>query len=644
MATETKRKLHWADFRADFEFSHLYWLIFLTPFIVNPFGAMPFSISKHAWMVSVIGLFLAIIAVSLFYKKTNSSTLIFNKFVFVVIALWLISFSISTIFSISPLESFRGSYERMQGLISIIYYAIHFLICLQLFQTQTRQTGLFKFIMATGAVLSLHAILQKIGLDTLSIGNIDEVSGRSYATIGQPNLLGQYLLFPIIASAIFAYNSTVKKSKLIYRLIFLLTFAGLLTTYNRASLLALGITSALLILYKTKLSKAQIAAASLLLLSISGLAIVFFGAQSRSFQSREILWQTSAPLIQEKPLFGHGPETYYQTAQTVITKDLYKFETLYKIPDRLHNETIQIIHDQGIFGVTIYLCTLFFLIWCFLNRRAVTQQSQIALFFLIATAITNQFGFPETIHYLIILMAWAVLLTETLKFETLKLKISLPAKIFFAIVLLLFSAISFYRSVTIVIADIEFEKGISAYFQSYEKAGEHFKKANSLNPNYRYIPYNTIHFLSADEYLGSSPENQKALEQYLGRTCELNNYSYHCNMAEAKYLNALGKYSEVQSSYQSASKKAPNFPTIYQEWGDSAYERGDYKTAITQFEILKDLAPQFWKAEMQKTNPEEHRIFKKTHPLFFLSMQKLADSYERTGQFDKSNELNYNLL
>lgn len=616
---------------------NFYLLIFLTPFIVNPHGTMPFSIPKHAWAVGVIALFSAITTIRLI--KTKKITFAYNKSVLAVIGLWLLSITLSTIFSVSPLESFWGSYERMQGAISIFYYAIHFVICLQLLRTPESQNTLFKLILTIGSVLSIHAILQQFGIDPMQIGKIEEVSGRSHATIGQPNLLGQYLLLPIIASAIFSQSTKTKTWKLIFRIIFLLTFAGLITTMNRASILALAITAGLYILYNLKIQKRALILASFLLVSLAIASTFTLAQQSRSFQSRQILWNTAMPLIKEKPLLGYGLETYYQTAQKVISKDLFQFETLYKIPDRIHNETLQIFLDQGIFGGSLYIITILFIIWCFINRKAKSIPSKIALFFLIASAITNQFSFPETIHYLVILVSWAVLLNETFKSKTFKLNLSAPLIITATIALIIFSGYSIHRSATITLADTEFTKGISAYFQSYDDARTHFQNALSLNPNYRYLPYNTLHLLSTKEYLRGAPKNKQQLQQYLERTCELNNNSYHCNIAEAKFYSALGNTEKSEQSYKQASEKAPNFPTIYQDWGESAYKQGAFETAITQLETLKDLAPDYWQSSAQTTRPNEHRIFKKTHSLFYSAMFSLMDSYQRIGQTKKAEEL-----
>ena len=73
-----------------------------------------------------------------------------------------------------------------------------------------------------GAVIAVHAILQKFHLDPLQLGNIDEASGRSYGTLGQPNFLGQWLIFPffIAIRQLFAFKLRRKKRLwvLMYRL------------------------------------------------------------------------------------------------------------------------------------------------------------------------------------------------------------------------------------------------------------------------------------------------------------------------------------------------------------------------------------------------------------------------------------------
>ncbi len=623
------------------KWSYAYFGVFLIPLILNPFSIQPFEIPKVSWMMLFVTLYFLISIPALIKGKIK---LPFNKYVFSVLGLWAAVYVLATILSVSPVESFWGSFERMQGTLMIFYYLAHFLICLKLLRKEKEQNILLHLVIIIGSLISIYALIQWFRIDPFPIGDIDKAGGRAYGTLGQPNLLGQWLLAPVFASLILFFNSWKPlKYRLFYLLAFLLSIGGLFVTFNRASLLGLLVAALLLIIYERKLkaSRQIIVFGSLLGLIIAGM--ILFGGTLRSVNSRAILWENSLPLISQHLITGSGPETFYQSFQTVLTPDLYLSETLYNMPDRVHNEALQVFLDLGIVGFLLYLLNLVFLGWVYFKHKAETTAAKIALFTILATTVSLQFGFATSAHIVLLLAFWAILVRSTFKFKTLKLKINIPARILTILITILIAFFTINHSYSINRANSLMSRGINDFFVDYNLAAQTFNEMLEIAPHYRHLHYSVIHFLSLKDKLNANPAVQEQVKNELEELKVITNDGFHYRIAAAKIASNLGDWERAQVHYKEAAKKAPNFPLIYQDWGDSAFQNSDFKEAIKQYEKLKDLAPYFWvMPDPDIADPaylEQHRIFAKTHTLFYGAMSKLAISYRMEGENDKAWEL-----
>lgn len=620
---------------------YAYFGIFLIPLIINPFSIQPFEIPKVSWMMLFVALYL-VLGIPVLIKGRKKIP--YNKYVYSVIGLWAAVYIVATIFSASPVESFWGSFERMQGTLIIFYYLAHFLICLKFLRREKEQNILLHLVIILGSLISIYALIQWFRVDPFPIGDIDKAGGRAYGTLGQPNLLGQFLLAPIFASLILFFNSWKPlKYRLVYLLAFLLSLAGLLVTFNRASLLGLLVAALLLFIYERKLkaSRQIIVFGTILGLIIAGM--ILFGGTLRSLNSRAILWENSLPLISQNWIIGSGPETFYQSFQTVLTPDLYLSETLYNMPDRVHNEALQTFLDLGVLGFLLYLFNLIFLCWVYFKHKAETAGAKVWLFVLIATTISLQFGFATSTHLVFLLAFWAILVRSTVKFRIIKLKINIPARILTILVMVLIALFTINHSYSINRANTLMSQGINEFFVDYKVAAQTFDQMLKTAPHYRHLHYSVIHFLSLKDQLNANPAVQEQVKKELEELRVITNDGFHYRIVAAKIASNLGNWEQAREHYAEAAKKAPNFPLIYQDWGDSAFQNSDFKEAIKQYEKLKDLAPYFWvMPDPDIADPrymEQHRIFAKTHTLFYGAMSKLSISYRMEGENDKAWDL-----
>lgn len=607
-----------------------YLLIFLVPLILNPWGNVPYEIPKIGFSLVFIGAGIFLFTI----KILSGKKLFYNKKVLTYIGFWLLSLSLSTFFSLNPQESFWGLSDRLQGLLQWIFYIFHFLICFQIFNDKKLKSLFFKIILICGSLVSACAILQFLRLDPFPIGNIDLFNGRSYSTIGQPNMLGQWLIFPFFVAIFNIFhkdNST--KQKILYSFLFLLFSAALLTTLNRATFLGIGI--AFIILFSDFLIKKNKKAFLFLGLTILLTAIFILASGSvRSLESRSVLWQEALTLIPKTPILGKGPEAYYQASQTALTKEIYETENLYDAPDRVHNETLQVLLDQGTFGFILYLIPIIFLLWCIKKQKINSTEAKISFFALIATYISLQFSFTFSAEMIYFLAFWAILLTEFKNTNQIQLKPSLTRNILITPVVLLITFFAFIYSANIIKADQLVDQSFQLYLDDKQQSWSLIQKAINLNPhNANYLNL-SMGLFGTPDFIANNPKTTDILKKQDEIFSKLTNQDYKYLETSAKLDYALGNLNLANSKFQLALQKAPSWTMGWQEWGEFLLKQGKTTEAIDKLEHVINLAPKFIWQKSEKT-----RIFNKSNELFYFAVNMLEQAYIQTSQFDKAENL-----
>lgn len=590
------------------------------PLVVNPLGSFPYEIPKQVFLI--LGVAFALLY--FVFSATGKITFPYNKNVFLFAGFWLLSIIVSTVFSVVPGESFWGSTERMQGLYTWILYLMHFFICLQILEEEKWRKVFFNLVAGAGLILSVYAILQHFGVDPLGISDINEASGRSFATIGQPNFLGQYLIFPFFIVFVKIFEAVGwKKSGTVSLSLAIITF-GLWTTLNRASILGIVIVLLLFCFHKfrKKFSIKKILAGVIIILT--AIALLISAGDLRSISSRMSLIKPVIPLIQDHWLIGTGPETLYRTYQKVLSKDIYLTENLYDIPDRIHNETLQILLDQGVFGLVLYLILIGFLV------KEFWREQSAAFFAIIAYLISVQFSFSISAHMTNLLAMLAIFLLTSAQFHEKHINGHLAGR---ALKVGAFAVCIFYLNsgLSIMVADIYFDKAVGNYFSDDINSINSFDAAIKLNPHSRYYLYNAANLLSAKE------PNIAKEKGYLNKLGALTNYGYHYDLAMANYYSQVNDAKKMEDSYAKAARKAPNWPFVWQQWGMKEFEAERYEQAIEKYEKLIELAPPYWKWSVELddrsfADREKYRLFKKNNDLFYIALHQLAAAYEKTGQ------------
>ena len=207
MKMDTKMKGHvetpiinWCNRIIHFGF---YLLFALVPLLLTPWNYELFEFNKMIGVYIVTTLIVTSWIVKILLQKEIR---ISRTPLDIPIALFVLSQLISSIFSIDPHVSWFGYYSRFNGgMWSVISYVLLFYAYMSNRSDKTNETNMLKVALATGALVALYGVLERMGIDKDLW--VQDVQNRVFSTLGQPNWLAAYLVALIPLSMGFALQS-----------------------------------------------------------------------------------------------------------------------------------------------------------------------------------------------------------------------------------------------------------------------------------------------------------------------------------------------------------------------------------------------------------------------------------------------------
>jgi len=302
-----------------------------------------------------------------------------NCKIFIIPLLLITSFTISTFISDNLLNSFFGSYNRLQGLSSYLFYFLFFILLILNIKNKKDVNNILIAVALSSFFVCLYGLAQAIGLDFRLWDPPTTYLGRINSTIGQPNYLASYLLLiiPITAYLFLKFKNFILKF-LIF-LLFISQIVCLFFTYSRAGWLGLlaeifvFFIFYLLILkkkYNIKIKPiyfiTSIVFIFLLILSFYNLNLSFkyrvnasFNLNSGSQGIRMKFWLASLDAIKKRPVFGYGLDNLSDVFVKYYKKDWPVNGFVNDYPDRAHNIILDSLLFGGIIGLILYLALLY---------------------------------------------------------------------------------------------------------------------------------------------------------------------------------------------------------------------------------------------------------------------------------------------
>ena len=359
----------------------------------------------------------------------------------------LLSFFVSSYFSIHPELSFWGSYGRQQGFYSFFYYFLFFYLLLEILLFEGRKPSdgkiaprvkRFTWAMVFSSIpVCFYGLLQYFFLDPLDWEEKAIYSGRIFSTLGQPNFLAQYLIL-VIPLTVFALIFLNKRFLSRFLTIILLTsqLACLIFTYSRSAWLGLIASSAVLLFlffwvkgFKKifwSLSAFFLVAIFIIFsfsiyyshgsysleegMTLSGRVKSAFDIRAGSNKIRIYYWQASWEIFKasdwQRKLLGYGPETLQDVFAKYYRPDWGIYEKLNTFPDRAHNAVFDTVLQFGLAGLGAFIFLVGYILLSaskYLKNLAPGEERWLLVFLFSILGgyfVNSLFGFSLSVGYI----------------------------------------------------------------------------------------------------------------------------------------------------------------------------------------------------------------------------------------------------
>jgi len=420
-----KKLLYYNIVKILFNFVYYFSLIIL-PLSVAVFLPLysPFTLLKSAWLYLLGGIYLLLFLLILKIDKSKYQEFFQFSFWSQLLPVWLfiVVLLFLNIFSLNPIQSFFGSYERQMGVLFYLtlfgYFIINVTRWSSLGEELDRawlkwQQGVFYsaiFISVSATLVAIYAICQFFGFDII-VWQEKQLLNRSISTLGQPNFLASFLLFGLAMSS---YLLT-RYHKFFWRFIIILSLilqlAALIMSGSRSAWLALIITTSLTLIIalwcRYRWRSLILAGVGVIMLVI----LLFFSSSQRllsmsnwqagSLGLRLSFYQVAPSLLIDNFFLGTGLENGGEVIVSQYQPEWAVFMKVNGYTDKLHNSLIDSFLQLGIFGFLAYLLLYVYIIfkWYRLYRHQPARSFAIAAGgAMLAYSLSLLFGLADIVN------------------------------------------------------------------------------------------------------------------------------------------------------------------------------------------------------------------------------------------------------
>ncbi|MDP2705003.1 MAG: O-antigen ligase family protein [bacterium] len=600
-------------------FIGLFGILFI-PFLVDRSMFFPFITGKGFTFRIIVEIIAALWIVLFLLNKQYRPKF---SWIFGALLAFLVSLSISAIFSENPSKSFWSNYERMEGLITILHLVVFFAVMSSVLSTQKLWIRFFNTSLVASLGIAIYGVLQLMGKFPINQGGV-----RVDATFGNATYLAIYLVFHIFIALFLLIRTRGNSLRLAYGLLIPLLLFVLYETQTRGAILGLigGIfLSACLVVFKEKENKILRNISLGIIGGLIFLVLGFITIKDSAFvknnptlvrfaeislsntpnQARYYVWPMAIKGFLERPIFGWGQESFNYVFNKHYDPRMYNQETWF---DRTHNAALDWLVAGGIFGSVLYL-SLFWLGIKYLWRVQTLSSSDKSILtgLFAAYFFHNLFVFDNLTSYLMFFSVLAFIHSLAAKdwdlfsFDVKERGIQTTSAV--TAILLLFILY------TANIIPIQTNKALIQAISPQKDSNfglnlEYFKKALAYNsfgsPEIREQLSLTATTLVRNPSIPNDIKVQFAnlsaqeLEKHLALTPNDTRYQ----LFAAVSFNAFGSYDKGKQYATQATQSSPKKQTAYFELGTSYLGKKEYDKSLEVFKTAYELEPSFLTAKI----------------------------------------------
>lgn len=413
-------------------------LTLLVPLLVDLNSFFPFVSYRGYWFM---GATQVTFALWLFLAYHNQEYRPRPNLVLLAMILFMLSITLSTIFSVDTLTSFWSKHERMIGLLTHLHLFAYFLVLMSFLKNEESWRPLFaasiviasiSSIWGIGANYDINFIIEFFDLFGIVNSRLADISGGG-STLGQTSFMGSYLLL----NAFFAFYLIIKtqgRIRIAAAVFLLIITLGIFLNPRGAAMkgsyiFAIGLFVLLYLAFEhkhhlLKMGSRAILALGLLAAPVIGILTFVEGSLVRNLvlrlsglPGRMVNWEAALQALTDRPLLGWGLENFEIALYTYYDpRVMLPFELGYRAEpwhDRAHNVIIDFLTTTGILGTllffSIFACALFVLWKNYLSQQKTSYWTTAIITTLIAAhMLQNLTVFDMLPSYMLIFLVLAL--------------------------------------------------------------------------------------------------------------------------------------------------------------------------------------------------------------------------------------------
>ena len=341
------------------------WLLtaLVTPLVVNLWASQPFEPPKAAVVRTLVWIMAGCWLVDcLKARRSPWHDLRDNPLLWPALAIGG-AWALATGLGIDPGLSVWGSYERSQGLLTLLSYLLLFFVVSARLRTRTQIERLMGVVVVTGVPLVCLGVAQALGWRPVPL--VSDARSPVYATLGRSNFLGAYLAMVLPLTAAWAWTARRQWLRMGGVILVLAELAVIGLTLARGAWLAAGVGLGTLVVVGCwpqlrragkRWQKMAIAAGAVAMLAIGlAVAVGLGSAQEGSTAARRTIWQASVELIGQRPWLGYGPDALGLVFPHRYPPQLVYYQGRGLTVDRAHNLMLDGLVTAGVVGLMAQL-------------------------------------------------------------------------------------------------------------------------------------------------------------------------------------------------------------------------------------------------------------------------------------------------
>ncbi len=286
---------------------------------------------------------------------------------------WVVA---ATALSASPVVSLLGGHGRLDGLLTVITYALLGFLALQLLTTGRHMIHLARAMTLTGAIVSLYGVAQTLGFHPFyQLGTNEFTADRAFASLGNPVFLGGYLVLVLPVMTSVALGATKRVWRGLGWVGVVLATVSLIGTATRGAWLvgALEIAVLLVIVVRKRVRLPMTAYVALGTGAVASSLVVvrslrspdqvmnialrlgsMFRGDDGSTTERFMIMRAAIRSIAARPWFGFGPGRFVEAFNRFRPEEhVAAFPG--KVADNAHNLVLQIAATSGVIAAIAWL-------------------------------------------------------------------------------------------------------------------------------------------------------------------------------------------------------------------------------------------------------------------------------------------------